>query len=83
MIHNIHNHAEIGDAVAWNIGFRYFIGKVHDTHRSGLILRIGGQYRDFTWDYFDTHQAVVITADYIQKLTASTPTPTQPRPEEN
>lgn len=66
-----HSHlamAMIGDAVAWNVGCRYFIGRVHDKHRSGLILKLGGKYRDTTWAYLESHNAVVVTAETVRRL---------------
>ena len=68
MIHSEHTQAEIGDSVAWNIGYRYYIGRVHDIHRSGLILRLRGKFLSFDWDYFDDKDAVVIPAEDIRRL---------------
>lgn len=70
MIHNEYNHAEIDDSVAWREGFRYFIGRVHDTHRSGLILKLRGKYMDFPFDFFDGKDAVVIPAEDVRRLSA-------------
>ncbi len=68
MIHRVLNHAEIDDSVSWNIGYRYYIGRVHDIHRSGLILRLRGKFLSFDWDYFDDKDAVVIPAEDIRRL---------------
>ncbi len=68
MIHSEHTQAEIGDSVAWNVGCRYYIGRVNDWHRGGLILRLGGKFLSFDWDYFEEHGAVVIPAEDIRRL---------------
>ena len=68
MIHSEHTQAEIGDSVAWNIGCRYFIGRVNDWHRNGLVLRLGGKFQSFDWDYFEQHSAVVIPDEDIRRL---------------
>jgi hypothetical protein len=68
MIHSKHTQAEIGDSVAWNIGCRYFIGRVNDWHRNGLVLRLGGKFQSFDWDYFEEHSAVVIPDEDIRRL---------------
>ena len=70
MIHRVLNHAEIGDSVAWNIGCRYFIGRVNDWHRGGLVLRLGGKFLNFNWDFFDGKDAVVIPAEDVRRLGA-------------
>ena len=68
MIHRVLNQAEIGDSVAWNIGCRYFIGRVHDWHRGGLVLKLGGKFLSLDWDYFAEHSAVVIPDEDIRRL---------------
>jgi hypothetical protein len=70
MIHRVLNHAEIGDSVAWNVGYSYYIGRVHDTHRSGLILKLRGKFLNFDWDFFDGKDAVVIPAEDVRRLGA-------------
>lgn len=70
MIHRVLNHAEIDDSVAWNVGYRYYIGRVHDTHRMGLILKLRGKFLNFDWDFFDGKVAVVIPAEDVRRLGA-------------
>jgi hypothetical protein len=60
MIHSELNHAEIDDLVIWSEGYRHYRARVHDTHRSGLILRLRGKFLNYAWDYFDNKGAVVV-----------------------
>ena len=74
MIHDKFRDANIGDSVAWRIGFRYFIARVHDKHPRGLILKLGGKFINHDYEFFESlvcsgsDEACVIDAGTVTRL---------------